>query len=206
MGKSSGLSTKVVVILILAGIIAVLYINESHIRRYLDAFTSQAPKENLEKAHIALENNDIKGSIEAIDLAIESLSFVEEYTDSISSAYIEKAIAEMRNLEVEIQKDEIVFEDYKHAYFEAYSSMAYANLRLSELEFQEGSKEKAYEHFNNCFSYLKSALKYVAKPKLEKEQKLIDEVNQIMKAMVAHEDLENFDFNEMNNEMENLMK
>jgi len=206
MGKSSGQSKKIVFILIIAGIIAVLYINESHIRKYLDAMTSQAPRENLEKAQAALENHDIKASIDAIDLAIESLGFVEEYTDSISRSYIEKAIAEMRNLEVEIQKDELVFEDYKHAYFEAYSSMAYANLRLSELEFQDGSKERAYEHFNNTFAYLKSALKYVADPKLEKEQALINEVNEILEAMKAHEDLASFDFNNMNNEMEDLMK
>lgn len=206
MGKSSGQSKKLIIMLIILGIIAVIYINESHIRRYLDAFTSQAPKENLEKAQVALENHDIQATIEAIDLAIQSLGFVEEYTDSISRSYIEKAIAEMKNLELEIQKDDIIFEDYKHAYFEAYSSMAYANLRLSELEFEEGSKDLAYEHFNNCFAYLKSALKYVADPKLEKEQKLIDEVNQILEAMKAHEDLANFDFNEMNAEMEDLMK
>ena len=207
MGKSSSslFKSKGGLILILAAIILIIYINESHIRKYLDIFTSEAPKENLKKAENALEKHDIQGSLDAINIAIESLDFVENYTDSVATYFIEKSINELENLKTEIEKEELNIDDYKHAYYEAYSSMAYTNLRLSELEFKEGSKEKAYEHFSNCFSYLQMALKYVTDPKKDNEIRLINEVNAILTALNAHEDLDNFDFNKINGEMEELM-
>jgi len=206
MGNSLKINSRGGIILIIAAVIVIIYINESHIRRYLDSFTAEAPKENLEKAAEALEKHDIQGSMDAINIAIESLSFVEDYTDSVATFFIEKSIKELENLKAEIEKDQLNIDDYKHAYYEAYSSMAYTNLRLSEIEFQEGSKEKAYEHFNNCFNYLQSALKYVSEPKKENEKKLIREVNEILEALRSHEDLDGFDFNHINGEMEDLMK
>lgn len=194
------------IILLLGVVIAIIYMNESHIRRYLDAFTAEEPKEHLNKVEKAIEAHDVKGSLDEINLAIQSMSSIEDYTDSVASAYIEKSIAELENLKVEIEKDELIVADFKHAYYEAYSSMAYANLRLSELEFEDGTIERAYEHFNNCFSYLKSAMKYVPEPKKEREKILIRQVNEILESLRAHDGLEKFDFGQMNTEMEQLMK
>ncbi len=206
MEKSMKLNSKGGIILVITAIIIIMYINESHIRGFLDKLTSEAPKEHLAKVEEAIVKHDVENSLLEIDLAIQSLAIIEQYSDSTANKYIEKAIAELENLKVEINRNDLITKDFKHAYFEAYSSIAYANLRLSEIEFANGSREAAYEHFSNCFNYLVVAMKYVDEPKKNKEQKLLNRVNDILTALNDHQDLNGIDFDDINNEMETLMK
>lgn len=208
MKKSFKLNSKrfkLFLISLIAGIITVIYINESHIRRYLDLLTSESPKEHLASAEKSLEKRDIENSIKELDLAIESLSLIEDYSEKRVNLFIEKAISELENLKIEIKEGKIISDDFKNAYFKAYISTAYANIKLSELEIQDGTIKRSYEHFNNCSIYLKRGLKYVTESKKLDEKILIDEVNEILKALEAGKDLANFNFDRINRKMENLL-
>ncbi len=194
------------ILLILIGLVAIYYINASYVSEYLDENKAKMPKIHLMLVEKALTKHNMNESYDEVNLAIKSMTEVEQYTDSIANLYIDKAINELVLLRREILKDTVYLEDFNHAFYETLNAMAYANLRLSELEIEKGNLSSAQRFVKTSFVYLKKSLKYSDESKVNKEEKVIDEIREIMKSLKYENNIQELDFEKVNKEMEALLE
>lgn len=192
--------------LVFVGIGALVYFNQSSLSDYLDSSTAKMPRAHLLLAENEYRRDKLEESYREIDLGIKSLYAIEDYSDSVTSYYIELAIMELELIKDEILNDSVNAEDMNHAFFETFNAMAYVNLRLSELRLEEDRKMKALEYFKNSFANLKLSMTYADNDYVKKEEKIIAEVRHILKAFKSEEDFEGFDYEQLNSEIEALMQ
>jgi len=193
-------------VLILAGIATIYFYNKLSTGNHLDSDMADMPKIHLSKMETALTKHDMRQSFDEINLAIKSMNSIEHYTDSIAKFFIEKSIEELEILKNELIMDSVNLDDLNHAFYETFNSMAYVNLRLSELRLEEGRKVSAHEYLKTSFSYLKWSLKYSNENNLVREQKVIDEMREILSSLKSREGFEGFDYAQIREEMEQLMQ
>ncbi|MGL1888018.1 MAG: hypothetical protein OCD76_16000 [Reichenbachiella sp.] len=184
-----------------------LYVYDINHNSELTIEKAIAPVQYLSNARSAIVKLDYNGSIREMDAAISAMKVIEQYADSVSIDHIEKAIADLRNVEKEIRNDSLVIMDLNKAYFHALNSIAYANLIISEKNLDKGQKYKAMRFMNATFTEMIKSLEFTSDERYkERENQVIDDVRNLLAEMKKnkHEKYA-FDYDSINQEVEELI-
>ncbi|MFY0627892.1 MAG: hypothetical protein JXR07_16455 [Reichenbachiella sp.] len=166
---------------------------------------AMSPVLHLSNARQFILDSDIHESIREIDHAIMDMKIIEQYADSIAVIHIERAIEDLELVEVEIQNDSVIVSDLNNAYFNAINSIAFANLTIAESSLEKGEKYKAMRFMNATFSEMVGSLKYADDNTRQKENEVINEIKGILTELRRTDFQYEFDYDSLNQEMEELI-
>jgi hypothetical protein len=165
------------------------------------------PVQHLTDARFSIVNGDYHRALFELDEAITEMKIIEQYSDSSTTAHIEQAIRDLEKVENEIRNDSLVIGDLNKAFFNALNSIAYSCMMISENNLDKGEKYKAMRFMNATFAEMIASLKFVNSEELRhKEEKVIEDVRNIISSMKKTNYKYRFNYDTLNHELEELIE
>lgn len=200
--KQSVFSNVFIVVFILGA----LHAYDIYHNRDLTIERAMSPVQHLSNARQFILESDLHASIKEIDHAIMDMKIIGQYADTSAALHIDKAVKDLQLVEAEIQNDSVIVNDLNNAYFNAINSIAFANLTIAESSLEKGEKYKAMRFMNATFSEMVSSLKYADEDTKAKENEVIDEIKGILTELRKSDYQYKFDYDSLNQEMEELIE
>ncbi|MEM7163801.1 MAG: hypothetical protein AAF487_15340, partial [Bacteroidota bacterium] len=173
---------------------------------HLTVEKAMAPLHYLTDARHHIINSEYNSSIRSLESAIRAMKIIEHHADSTADAHIEQAIEDLKLVEAEIKNDSVVVSDLNRAFFNALNSIAFANITISEASIEKGEKYRALNYMNASFSEMIGSLKFATDEEQRKlENKVINEIRQILSKMKDSDHAYRFNYNALNQEFEELI-
>lgn len=114
----------------------------------------------LKNARLFAKENSYDRSLFHLQNAIGSLKNLELDVDEVSNEYVEKAIAQLQDIEQELKSDSLKSEDMNAAFSNTMSVISLAELRVSEKYADSNNHEMAMLALKYARLHLKNALDY----------------------------------------------
>ncbi len=194
-------------ILLIVALIGTLHAYDIFHNKHLTIERAMSPVRHLSNAREYIIDSDYNRSIRQLEAAIMDMQIIEQYADSSATHLIEKAIADLKLVEAEVQNDSVIVSDLNRAYFNALNSIAFANLTIAEESLEKGEKYKAMRFLNETSREMVSSLSYAADEESKvKEKKAISDIRKILSALQKGDESYTFDYDSINQEMEELIE
>lgn len=187
--------------------ISTLFVIDKYTVHELTIERATEPVKHLTDARYSIVNGDYHRAISELDEAISEMKIIEQYGDSSANAHIEQAINDLQQVEEEIKNDSLVIGDLNKAFFNALNSIAFSCMMISENNLDKGEKYVAMRFMNATFAEMIASLKFVNSEELRhKEEKVIEDVRNIISSMKATNYKYRFNYDTINHELEELIE
>lgn len=199
-------NTAVVSLIVAVCSIGILFfINSFYGKNHIDKWTSESPIRFLSIAQKKLNENKPHEAITNIATTIKIIRKIEYFGDSTANKYLENAIVDLETVIDEIGNDEVSLRDLNMAIFEALNAVAYADLKLSEVDLKNGDDKKAFYLLKTTLLALKRSTNYTQARDELMEEKVISDLEIVLDSLETTMHIDNTSLEVINKEIETLL-
>lgn len=197
--------TSIAVILVSFLALGIFTVNQS--KENISDWLTRAPITFLSKAQYELNKNHDYSSKDNLFNAIHSMQSIERYTSDEVKVYVDLAISELYELLEIMEYKHLSTSDINHAYFDAINAVAYAELRISEHEFEIGKEKHSLKLMSTVLVLLNKSLAYIPEDAKAApiEKSIIHHVRQMIDKIKATGKFSKKEFEQINQEIEGLL-
>ncbi|WP_258103521.1 hypothetical protein [Marinoscillum sp. MHG1-6] len=124
-------------------------------------------------------------SLHHLELAINAIKDIEQYLDSTDQRTIDKAIADLEKVHLEMKGDSLIEKDMNHAFTKAMNALTYAELKVSEHFFATDEYHEAMVALKYGLVHIQNALRFVDRGHMAYELHIYQEID----SLIEHSDL-----------------
>jgi len=202
------LDTQVIIFLLMISLViwGLGYWNYKSNKNHIPEWTANSAIRFLSHAQQDLSKNELHECTQNLERAVKIMKSIEHYSDDISNEYIENSIHDLSTVITEINEEHPSLDDLNVALFEALNAVAYADLKIAEVDLEKGDLKKSLVLLKTSLFAVKRSARYMQPQDVILEQKVILDMQSVIDSLEITLHIHPSELENLNKEIEEVLE